>query len=198
MESSTSVNAGYKKSEATKKRILNAAYKQFATYGFHGASLRDIATLCGISHPGIRHHFPTKEDLFIEVLRERDARVEALIKERIAERGMSIDVAIEITRHNMTTPGLVELFAATAAQAGNPKHPAHDYFVQRYEQIHAMYVEYLKLAKAQGQTRPDLDPDRAASLLMAVLDGLQIQWMLIPDKTKMDALFEESLRSIIE
>jgi hypothetical protein len=61
-----------------------------------------------------------------------------------------------------------------------------------------MYVEYLKLAKAQGQTRPDLDPDRAASLLMAVLDGLQIQWMLIPDKTEMDALFEESLRSILE
>jgi hypothetical protein len=33
---------------------------------------------------------------------------------------------------------------------------------------------------------------------MAVLDGLQIQWMLIPDKTEMDALFEESLRSILE
>jgi AcrR family transcriptional regulator len=175
------VGTGYKKSEATKERVLKAAYEQFSTYGYHGASLREIATLCGISHPGIRHHFPTKEDLFIEVLRERDSRVRSIVETWIAEKGVSIEGVVEIARQNMTTPGLLELFTITAAQAGNPDHPAHDFFVMRYAERRRLYAKYLRIGQEQGTVRRDIDLEDTASTIVALLDGIAIQWMMGPE-----------------
>ncbi len=190
------MNAGYKKSEVTKERILNAAYEQFSNYGYHGASLREIATLCGISHPGIRHHFPTKEELFIEVLRERDARLRDIVDTQISEKGVSVEVAVEIARQNMMTPGLLELFTTTAAQAGNPDHPAHDFFVERYAKLRKIYVEYLRSGQERGTVRQDLELEGAASMILALLDGIAIQWMVSPDSVHLEKLLAQAFTNI--
>jgi AcrR family transcriptional regulator len=190
------VGTGYKKSEATKERVLKAAYEQFSTYGYHGASLREIATLCGISHPGIRHHFPTKEDLFIEVLRERDSRVRSIVETWIAEKGVSIEGVVEIARQNMTTPGLLELFTITAAQAGNPDHPAHDFFVMRYAERRRLYAKYLRIGQEQGTVRRDIDLEDTASTIVALLDGIAIQWMMGPEDVCLESLLGKAFADI--
>ena len=53
---------------STRERLLDAAESCFAEKGFYGSSLRDIATLVGISKPSLIHHFPNKESLYSEVL----------------------------------------------------------------------------------------------------------------------------------
>ncbi len=157
------VGTGYKKSSATKERVLKAAYEQFSTYGYHGASLREIAALCGISHPGIRHHFPTKEDLFIEVLRERDSRVRSSVETWITEKGVSIEGVVEIACQNMTTPGILELFTITAAQGGSPDRPAHDFVVMTYAERRRLYAKYPRIGQEQATVRRNIDLEDTAS-----------------------------------
>jgi AcrR family transcriptional regulator len=52
------------KSQQTRERIVQAALDAFATYGFGGASTRQIAALAGENQGLITYHFSTKESLW--------------------------------------------------------------------------------------------------------------------------------------
>lgn len=51
-----------------KNRLLVAAQHLFAQHGRDGVSLREIAELAGATHGSIRHHFGTKENLYLAAL----------------------------------------------------------------------------------------------------------------------------------
>jgi AcrR family transcriptional regulator len=53
----------------TEARILEAAGAAFASSGFLGAKLADIAMSAGITRPSLLYHFDSKEALHTEVLR---------------------------------------------------------------------------------------------------------------------------------
>ena len=56
------------KGELTAARILDAAEDLFASQGYEGASLRQIAELTGIKEPGLYNYFPGKQALYEAVL----------------------------------------------------------------------------------------------------------------------------------
>ncbi|MBO0779939.1 MAG: TetR family transcriptional regulator [Ktedonobacteraceae bacterium] len=55
-------------SESMRGRILAAAVKLFAEYGYHAAPMRDIAMLAGIQAASIYHHYPNKQALLVEIM----------------------------------------------------------------------------------------------------------------------------------
>ncbi len=56
------------KGARTRARILDAAEALFATRGFGGTSLREIAGRAGIREPGLYNYFASKRDLYAAVL----------------------------------------------------------------------------------------------------------------------------------
>jgi TetR/AcrR family transcriptional regulator len=51
------------------KRILDAAQEVFATYGYQGATIDEVADRAGISKPNLHYYFKRKRDLYLAVLR---------------------------------------------------------------------------------------------------------------------------------
>ena len=50
-------------------QILEAAFKEFAAKGYHGATIKSIAAVAGLQSPALIYwYFPDKEGLFREVL----------------------------------------------------------------------------------------------------------------------------------
>ncbi|NYD43427.1 TetR family transcriptional regulator [Nocardioides panaciterrulae] len=47
--------------------VLAGAIRAFVAIGYHGASMRSIAQLAGMSVPGVYHHYPSKQDLLVRV-----------------------------------------------------------------------------------------------------------------------------------
>ncbi|MDD7963669.1 TetR family transcriptional regulator C-terminal domain-containing protein, partial [Microbacterium thalli] len=45
----------------------------------------------------------------------------------------------------------------------------------------------------EGHLRNDLDAERVGQLVTAMMDGLQLQWLLDPDAVDMAGLFEDFL-----
>jgi AcrR family transcriptional regulator len=55
----------------TRRRLLEAADAVFATRGFHGASVEEIARKAGATTGALYSNFSGKEDLFLELFEER-------------------------------------------------------------------------------------------------------------------------------
>lgn len=54
--------------ELTRNDIITAAYELFIKYGYHGTSMRAIASQANIALGGIYNHFASKEEIFVAVL----------------------------------------------------------------------------------------------------------------------------------
>lgn len=80
----TAVRAHRRKGEAKRDAILDAAEQLFAARGYHGTSLRDVAAVASAGPGLLNYYFPTKEELFRQVVwRRRDtlrARVAASLE----------------------------------------------------------------------------------------------------------------------
>jgi len=55
--------------ENTRVDIVHAAYNLFIQQGYHGTSIRQVAQNAGIALGSIYNHFPSKEDIFVAVLK---------------------------------------------------------------------------------------------------------------------------------
>jgi AcrR family transcriptional regulator len=52
----------------TRERLLEVAFDQFVRHGFHGTSMRQIASATGMAVGGIYNHFGSKDEIFAAVL----------------------------------------------------------------------------------------------------------------------------------
>lgn len=162
----------YEKGEAKREEILHVALEIFAQEGYRGTSLRKVAARCNLSLPGLMHYFNSKEDLLTQVLRARDVSARA----RHAEF-KGAETYRSIIQEGANTPGLVELFVSMAAAASDTDHPAHALFAERYTEIRQQITDYLCRRIAEGAVRSDLPPERIATILVALADGIQLQWL---------------------
>ena len=188
---------GYAKGRATREQIVEQAAALFGEVGYRSASLREIAARCGISHPGLLHHFPSKEVLLAAVLARRDA----LDTEQFLPPSTSgldgVRRFVALVEHNVRVPAMVELHAALSAEAADPQHPAHAWFVERYRVTRERFGQVLLQAQAEGVLRDDVDPATAAVALAALMDGLQVQWLLERDSVNMVEVLRDHLARLL-
>jgi AcrR family transcriptional regulator len=171
----------YPKGAAKRTELVDVALRVVAEKGMSGATVREVAAAAGLSKTGMLHHFPRKEDLFVEVLRRRDE----LLADRLAD--MMIGEADEIPGHvvrtlreNAESPALVQLFTVLSAEASDPSHPAHEFFRNRYEQLHSVTLDIVVKMIDEGILPPAVDAEKFANLLVALQDGLQLSWLYRP------------------
>ncbi|WP_104087225.1 TetR/AcrR family transcriptional regulator [Arthrobacter sp. GMC3] len=172
-----SEKGSYPKGVAKREEILRTALAIFSQEGYRGTSLREVARECKLSLPGLMHYFGSKEELLAAILRKRD---ETDFATSHAEEGDAFKILSTITRHNAQVPGLVQLYATLSAAASDPNHPAHEFFVSRYQDFRARLSQALAERQAAGTLAAGLDVEKLAAIVIALADGMQVQWMLDP------------------
>ncbi|MFF0156006.1 TetR/AcrR family transcriptional regulator [Streptomyces sp. NPDC005263] len=168
----------YAKTPARRAEIVRAARDSFAERGYADASLRDIAERAGITHAGLLHHFRNKDELLAEVLAARDFEEWQQGVHEVDTPDRLGPYLAELIRHHQKAPELIRLWIELAAAASRPDHPAHTYFVGRYERSRAQFSDGFPDEAARGRLREGVTPESAAILFQAVLNGLQLQWVL--------------------
>lgn len=193
--------------DATRRLVLDTALVMFAEQGYRATSVRDIAARCGMTHPGLLYHFPSKVDLLMAVLERRD---EVDCVEVDGDGAASVEVAfadlegrallrhlIAGARNNAIKRGIVEVFANLSVEASAPDHPAHDYFIGRYTSLKSTLVRGFTDLERDGALRDGVVPAIAAVQVIACMDGLQIQWLLEPDAIDMAGALESFFNGML-
>ncbi|MGW1559255.1 TetR/AcrR family transcriptional regulator [Streptomyces sp. NPDC002144] len=174
------------RSEERRAEIVRAALEVIAERGYRGASLAAVAERVGLTQQGLLHYFPTKEALLVAVLKERDQW------DAVPATQWRVDLLASLVEYNAMRPGIIQTFSALLGESVTEGHPARAYFTERYRQVRESMAAVLRTA--YGDRLPNgLTPERTAPLLVAVMDGLQYQWLLDPDSVDMPAAFRDFL-----
>lgn len=175
---------------ARRAEIIQAATGVIAERGYRGATLAAVAERVGLTQQGLMHYFATKEALLVAVLEARDQW--DMASAALHGRAWPLEVVANLVEYNATRPGIVQAFTVLAGDSVTEGHPAQDYFKERYAAVREGGAEALR-AEYGDRLPGGLSPERAATLLAAVVDGLQVQWLLDPDAVDMPAAFRDFL-----
>jgi AcrR family transcriptional regulator len=163
----------YAGTAARKEEILQAAVEVFGSRGFRNGSLREIAERVDLTQAGLFHHFGSKLGLFMEVLHTH--ALNAMKVQRSLPFKEEILAVVEDSENNRD---YLRLFTTISSESTDPNHPAHDYFVTRYREVRERWRTSIEQEQRNGSIDPNVDADAAAQLIIAALDGLNIQWLL--------------------
>ncbi|GAA0993859.1 TetR/AcrR family transcriptional regulator [Subtercola frigoramans] len=191
----------YAKGQARRHRIIAAAFKAFGTVGYRNASMQQIADDCGVTRAGLLHHFPTKESLLEAVLDEREYLADQMFyKDGPPELEDGVEYfrrLLQVIEHNSRNPGIVSLFAVLSTEATDPAHPANAYFKARYERALSRVRDAITNLAERDLIREGIDPRGIEIDIIALADGLQVQWLLDPSTVDMPQRLRAFLQAIV-
>jgi AcrR family transcriptional regulator len=193
----TRTRGEYAKTPERRQQIVDAAIEVFSSSGFHKGSIRDVAEKAGLSQAGLLHHYPSKEHLLEAVLTWRDEQTRKSLGEPMPEGVDFLRGMVRAAEYNASTPELVELHVIVSAEGTSQEHPLREYFVRRYAWVLHLTREAFERAAAEGQLQPGVDCASAARTLVALMDGLQIQWLLDRDHVDMAADLRRYLQPLL-
>ncbi|WP_243228971.1 TetR/AcrR family transcriptional regulator [Microbacterium sp. CIAB417] len=183
---------------AKREQILKAAVEIFGNKGSTNGTLADVAEQVGITHAGVLHHFGSKQKLLLEVLAYRDqADVEDLEEKHIPGGPELFLHLVRTAFANEKRPGIVQAYTVLSSESVTDEHPGREYFEERYTTLRREISEaFAELCAQQGVTEPETVAAASAAIL-AVMDGLQLQWLLHPDVVELGGASEFAIRSIV-
>jgi AcrR family transcriptional regulator len=193
----TKTRGEYAKTPERRQQIVDAAVEVFSASGYRKGSLRDVADKTGLSQAGLLHHFPSKEHLLQAVLIWRDDEGRRQLGDPMPEGTDLLRGLVALAEYNASFPVLVELHVIVSAEGTSADHPLREYFVGRYAYLVDVTRRAFERAAAEGQLRPGVDCASAARTLIALSDGLQIQWLLNRAEVDMAAELRRYLQPLL-
>lgn len=186
------------KGEKRREELLDAALQVFSLEGYSGASMAHVASIVGISVAGLLHHFPSKISLLMGVLERRDEVNQKIADEVRSEKSLSglLGSLRAINRSNATAPGVVRAFTILNAESMVEGHPAWQWFQDRYEGIYGRLFSQFDDLVQMGEVRADVDLPGLVQEILAMMDGLQIQWLRFPDKLDLVERFDSYIARV--
>ncbi|MFK3779296.1 TetR/AcrR family transcriptional regulator [Agrobacterium sp. NPDC089420] len=170
------------KHEAKRQQILEAAISCFAKNGFHQTTTAQICTAVGMSSGNLFHYFDSKEAIIETIVAEERRETAAYFAELGAADDQFgavlgfVDASLELA----TDPTYARLVLEIASEA--IRNPAIHVLVRAADQeIRAGIADLLRKGMERGQIDANLDAERAATWIAALIDGVFSRLAVDPD-----------------
>ena len=175
--------AGYKKSEDSRRQVLDAAIATLAERGLASTSIQDIADAAGMSKGAVHYHFESKDELLQQVLGRCCESVEARVRAVFDEPGSPMDrvrrAILEmwiVRRESIPEMRVLSELHMLSRQNGEIRRALGDAMRKAREQIIDVGLKRL----IEMGLRPRVSLSVAPRLILATLDGLSIQHEIDP------------------
>ena len=164
------------RSAAKRERIVDAAMHAFATRGYQGARVEDIASELGIAKGSIFQHFGSKAGLFFAAYRKAVQALPAWLEapEEVVGAGFwaILEYWLQRTEH-LISDDWIPYRVALVGNYGTDLELRRE--INRYLVSEDPYgtLEFIEFGVASGDLRTDLDVEMAASMLDWLGSGFQ-------------------------
>jgi TetR/AcrR family transcriptional regulator, transcriptional repressor for nem operon len=166
--------------ERTRRRLLQAAFREVYRYGFQSAGIDTILSATNVTKGALYHHFESKEALGHAIVEEivaeltRDRWIRRLQRSKDKD---PIDALIDTVRAIPSRPKDVK-GGCPLVNLTQEMSQIDEQFRKRLERIFHEWQEgiamTLRRGQCQGTVRRDLVPEEAASFLIAMVEGYEV------------------------
>ena len=164
------------KGEQTRQHIIQQAATLFNQRGFIGSSISDVMQCTGLQKGGIYRHFESKEQLALAAFdyaqqQSTNRLVEAVAAEAGAVQKLLAFISAfhALTLHPPVPGGCPILNTIVDSDDGDPA--LRDRVVSVVRGWEQLIERIVADGVAQGSVRRDIDPQAAATVLIATLEG---------------------------
>jgi TetR/AcrR family transcriptional regulator, transcriptional repressor for nem operon len=165
----------------TRQQILDLAENLIRSKGYNSFSYQDIATMLGVKSAAIHYHFPTKEVLGLEVIKENIKRF-TKFKEHVfgLELEVQLDEFIKTYTDSFDKNNVCIVGAISVEYYGLPE-TMTTVMTGLATIIHDWLTKLLAIGKAAGVFHFDIKPEKKALLIISNLAaGIQLSRLLGP------------------
>ncbi len=147
-----------------RERVLQAAREAF---GAHGAETQmdDVAARAGVGVGTVYRHFPTKEALMGELVRQKFALIAEHARAGLQQQGEPFEVFAGVLRRNCEATAQDAAAQAALMRAGDE---VWEYAADARADLHIVVQELIDRAQAAGALRPDFSADDMPMLMCGV------------------------------
>ena len=133
-----------------------------------------------------------------EVVSERQVHEQADLMSVVEPSQSTITKLADVVRHNIANAVFIRLYAVLAAENLDDADPLHDFFVERYATARELVILSLRASKAAGEVRADVAEEQIACEVVAMLMGLEMQWLMDPDQVDLVARVDAYAHTLTE
>ncbi|HJG90661.1 MAG TPA: TetR/AcrR family transcriptional regulator [Brachybacterium massiliense] len=163
------------RSRSRREEILAGAAEMFAEHGYHGASLRDISRHIGISHPGLMHHFASKDILLDSVIDLLEAHARRILDQVETMHADPAAMLRALSVHWDPAALPTQLLATLGAESVSGDHPGR-FRMARLRRVHEHVFEQCFLEfRQRNLLRPGLDPAFASRAMFGLVLNLAVR-----------------------
>lgn len=161
--------------ERTRERLVQAAFREIHRKGFQSASIDAILAATNVTKGALYYHFESKEALGYAVVEEKIAELtrDNWLRPMLSA-GEAINILIGVVRRIPARPKNVRA-GCPLLLLSQEMSPLDEQFRKRLARIFLDWQEgiaaLLRKGKSQDTVRRDLNPDEAASFLIAMVEG---------------------------
>ncbi len=183
-----------------REQILKVAAEIFIQKGYHAANVSDVAQKAGVSQGTIYHYFPDKENLFLAVYESWEIR--------------NLQSELRDALENAATPteqlGLLAQMVAKRMEQAKDILPAYTEFWSHIHRNKAIKIGFQNMFKdmrgilariiRNGIDKNEFvntEPMTMAAILIAVFDGLILQWIADPKQVKWETIADTLTQVIL-
>jgi AcrR family transcriptional regulator len=188
-----------KNDERSRKRretILDAAFHVFSRVGYRDAAVDEIAERAATSKGGLYFHFPTKQRLFVELMRATADRLVERVEREVAHESDPVAQADAALRAVLSTFAghrtMARLLIVDALGAGRD-------FQAELERLHIRFAGliqgYLDQAVAEGIIEP-IDTRIVSQAWFGALNEVVTRWLIADKPGKLENAYPD-LRAIL-
>jgi AcrR family transcriptional regulator len=168
------------KAEERRKQVLRAAFQAVSEKGFHNVTLQDIADYADVSKGVTSYYFHNKEDVFSHLLEWITEKIYQNEYLAISKEETALQKLRAYVHAVFTSPAdnrkFYRVYLEFLAQATHNEQfrQINDQF---YENCWSLGREIIELGQKEG-IFADVDVDKAAYAIRALIDGSLIQWLM--------------------
>jgi TetR/AcrR family transcriptional repressor of nem operon len=163
--------------DATRQRIIEAAFREMHRHGYQGMRLDDVLATAGITKGGLYHHFGSKKALAHAVIDTViRAHIEDIWLSPLQATDQPVRAIIDIIRNldDAVTDDIISL-GCPLNNLAQEMSPLDEDFRQQIGDIYRLWsagiISALEHGKRCGCIRPSLDSRETAMFILAALEG---------------------------
>ncbi|MBI5968868.1 MAG: TetR/AcrR family transcriptional regulator [Deltaproteobacteria bacterium] len=157
---------------SVRQRLLEGAAELFTQKGYAATTVREIVASAGVTKPALYYYFQSKEGIYLELMREAFAKLDALLDASLEEKGSATEKLLRLSDRafSLLLENIKVVRVMYAIYYG--PHQGAPFF--DFDAYHLKFQQAIRLLVDEGIRRGEFRRENAEGMAWAIMGAINV------------------------